>query len=806
MFNVLQKYKIAIASLFIMSMIGFSTATYSQANNINSHTHSVINNLQVTDSFELDVNQPNASATLDLYLGNRLLSFELTENVDLYQGDSFDSDLVVAYEGTLSGAEGTWARFVSFNNKIMGAFYDGESLFIVDKFNRVRSSIAPSAMSKLPSTIVNNRISNDTLAVFALKDVDHDGTCGSEAHSFTSETGYQALVTELETSMAGTATKEINIALVADTEFVLENTNSSGDSEAAAVMLNNLNVASGIFETQFAIQITATIVIELDSNVLPDGTSLETSDSEVLVRALRDTNSIPNPGLRHLFTGKDLDGSTVGIAFVGSLCRSSSAGVTQSLNGVTAIILTHELGHNFGARHDSNTTACLAPNGGRYIMFPSVSSNIVAEFSPCSEPNIESSINNSFNSCIVEIASNPPEIVSTPNTEAEVGVAYAYDSDSTVQVDNLGDAIFSLDIAPDGMTIDATGLVSWIPSVQDIGIIPVQIRVENADGQDTQFYEVQVSSDFINIEELGVDSYGRNQDVSGGASINSAFEITLTGNTWKSIPFEYTVTSSTVLEFEFSSDVEAEIHGIGFDNDNEISQETFFNVYGTQAWGLSAYRYTQVGERQFFRIPVGQFYNGSFDRLVLTTDNDKNIANANSTFSNIRVFEDDVVVTPSTSIDFSTQIITSFLPGNQDMTGTVEISGDGAELALSGNKWQRIILENTNISPNTVLEFEFSSNALGEIHGIGFMPGDSLQEARAFQLFGSQNWGIQDFTYTQFGEFQRFVIPVGTYFTQPTDINLIFIMDDDRPIPTGESSFRNVTLRDGSTLTSEKQN
>ena len=55
-------------------------------------------------------------------------------------------------------------------------------------------------------------------------------------------------------------------------------------------------------------------------------------------------------------SGIDLDGSTVGVAFVGTMCSpTSSVGVTQdggrSLSS-TASTAAHELGHIFNMGHD----------------------------------------------------------------------------------------------------------------------------------------------------------------------------------------------------------------------------------------------------------------------------------------------------------------------------------------------------------------------------------------------------------------------------------------------------------------------
>lgn len=56
-----------------------------------------------------------------------------------------------------------------------------------------------------------------------------------------------------------------------------------------------------------------------------------------------------------LFRGFDLGGSEVGIAYSQALCGSFAVGVAQDVHshfsGVAAV-MSHELGHIFGAQHD----------------------------------------------------------------------------------------------------------------------------------------------------------------------------------------------------------------------------------------------------------------------------------------------------------------------------------------------------------------------------------------------------------------------------------------------------------------------
>ncbi len=60
--------------------------------------------------------------------------------------------------------------------------------------------------------------------------------------------------------------------------------------------------------------------------------------------------------VKHLFTGKDLDGQTVGLSYVGAVCwaPASAYGLTQAMGrDLTVGIFAHEIGHSLGAQHDT---------------------------------------------------------------------------------------------------------------------------------------------------------------------------------------------------------------------------------------------------------------------------------------------------------------------------------------------------------------------------------------------------------------------------------------------------------------------
>ncbi|RMG71443.1 MAG: T9SS C-terminal target domain-containing protein [Bacteroidetes bacterium] len=131
------------------------------------------------------------------------------------------------------------------------------------------------------------------------------------------------------------------------------------------------------------------------------------------------------------------------------------------------------------------------------------------------------------------------------------------------------------------------------------------------------------------------------QDVSGTYQVQDAgATLFLSNNTWKYLPFNYTVTASTVLEFEFRSTTEGEIHGVGFDTDNTISRNRTFQVHGTQNWGISTYNnYAGGGAWTTYTIPVGSAFTGTFSRLVFVNDHDASPSNATSYFRNVKLYE-----------------------------------------------------------------------------------------------------------------------------------------------------------------------
>ncbi|XP_041691744.1 zinc metalloproteinase-disintegrin-like batroxstatin-3 [Coregonus clupeaformis] len=105
----------------------------------------------------------------------------------------------------------------------------------------------------------------------------------------------------------------------------------------------------------------------------------------------------------HLISGIDFEGSTVGLAFIGTLCSGHSAGVVQDHNPRAIAVgatLAHEMGHNLGMNHD-DSSAC-ACSGNSCIMAGALSWDIPKSFSSCSSVNYDQFLNNRNPECLLD--------------------------------------------------------------------------------------------------------------------------------------------------------------------------------------------------------------------------------------------------------------------------------------------------------------------------------------------------------------------------------------------------------------------
>lgn len=157
------------------------------------------------------------------------------------------------------------------------------------------------------------------------------------------------------------------IAFDADYEFFQKN--SSSVSQTAADIESVLNGVQAIYQNDVGITYAITAIVirtaEPDPYTVTNPGSLL---SEFRVHWNQNHSGIYRD-VAHLMTGKNIDGSVIGIAQLSVVCQVSSAyGLSQSKytsNFTNRVALTaHELGHNWGSNHCSGS--------GCYIMCSSI--------------------------------------------------------------------------------------------------------------------------------------------------------------------------------------------------------------------------------------------------------------------------------------------------------------------------------------------------------------------------------------------------------------------------------------------------
>ncbi|WFB37795.1 fibronectin type III domain-containing protein [Kiritimatiellota bacterium B12222] len=146
------------------------------------------------------------------------------------------------------------------------------------------------------------------------------------------------------------------------------------------------------------------------------------------------------------------------------------------------------------------------------------------------------------------------------------------------------------------------------------------------------------SAPAIDFSAVTVSSYDGSQDNGAVVVEDAGATLHLSGNSWKKIDFAHTITSDAVLEFDYKSTSQGDIHGIGFDTNNIIGAEKTFELHGTQTWAIQAFATHTGSDWVHYTIPVGQYFTGAMLYMVFVNDHDVTTPTANGYFKNVKVY------------------------------------------------------------------------------------------------------------------------------------------------------------------------
>jgi hypothetical protein len=312
--------------------------------------------------------------------------------LDAKQRDLLDARYEI-YRGDITAMPNSWARLVIADNVPRGMLWDGAELWAIE----VTTNKATGAEEPFMFRLKDVHIAPGSMACSELSAATNGGEFA------------KAVMSEVTASAAQGpgAVSQIDLAVIADFEF----TNDKG-SQTNAALTTRMNNVDGIFSMQLGVQINVNRIDTFTSNNDPFTDQL---DSGTLLDELTDyradTSAQNANGLSHLFTGRNLDGATVGIAYSSALCsRRYGAGLTEGTHSATmdSLIAAHELGHNFGAPHDGTSGSACESESGDFLMAPSLNGS--DEFSSCSIMQMQDDVANA--SCITPLLVSDAEVFS----------------------------------------------------------------------------------------------------------------------------------------------------------------------------------------------------------------------------------------------------------------------------------------------------------------------------------------------------------------------------------------------------------
>ncbi len=292
----------------------------------------------------LDVpNSLDGALDIEVPLGDELVTLVVAPHS--LRGPSFQllvQDATGALVPTVAPAVATFRGYVEgvADSLVAGSLVDGELDIIVRR------------AADEPLWAVQHVAGREHVIFNDADTIDPGGICGAleeRAHHHGAGAQY-----------AGTQLSVAELAIDSDFEFYTSNGSSVTATEQD--IENVLNGVDVIYQNEVGISFEITAIIVRTSEPDPyTSTNNSTLLSQFRNHWQSSQQSIPRD-VAQLFTGKNLDGSVIGTAYLNGICNSFGYGHVQSKYTGSLTLRTrlsaHELGHNWGASHCNGQSGC----------------------------------------------------------------------------------------------------------------------------------------------------------------------------------------------------------------------------------------------------------------------------------------------------------------------------------------------------------------------------------------------------------------------------------------------------------------
>lgn len=345
-----------------------------------------------------------------------------------------EAPTIALYKGVVKGEPESWVRVSLREGVLEGMIWTQDDIYFLEPGAR----FVTGASTTPPATIMY-RMSDTTstwdLGSCALEMPSVGFNLESHVHHRQPLSDYATLSSHLQEAAAAGQLKKLDIALVADYEYYQEHgANSSAD------MQNIINQIDGIYQAELGItlHVAATVVYTTPADPFTSTIDPVTLLQEFSGYKSNAASTIRNADLAHLFTNRDLQGSVIGVAWLGTLCNTTyGTGLSQDFineNKSLVLLTAHEIGHNLAAPHDNQSGSACASTPFGYIMNPWVSTSLQLQFSTCSKQQMAPEIAEA--SCLETVGGGSPICTSSIDPGSRTHSEKATDGTVTLSTGN----------------------------------------------------------------------------------------------------------------------------------------------------------------------------------------------------------------------------------------------------------------------------------------------------------------------------------------------------------------------------------